>query len=127
MNIICYDTLPLQKTKSYHVRVCPLAHSPLETSLKATTHFHYFKYGESQTHAHALTHAAIYLQTLQVCENNAASGIRLFRFAGGRAPSGSLVERKVGEERGAINRATLLLKCVALIFPLIPHGTEESR
>lgn len=35
-----------------------------------------------------------------------------------------------GESRGrggTINRATLLLKCVALISSLIPHGTERSR
>lgn len=50
------------------------------------------------THAYALAHAAIYLQTPQVCENNAVSGIG--PSAGGRTSSGSLVERKVGEEGG---------------------------
>lgn len=106
VNIICYDTLPLQKTELYRVRVCPLAHSPLETSLKAPTHFPDYKYGWGESdalsctrlHAHALAHAAIYLQTLQVCENNAASGIRPSRSAGGRATSGSLAERRVREE-----------------------------
>lgn len=62
-------------------------------------------------HAHALAHAAVYLQTLQVCENNAASSIRPSRSAGGRAPSGSLVESNGGGGGGG----TIKLCCLNVL------------
>lgn len=103
MNIICYDTLPLQKTELYRVRACPLAHSPLETSLKAPAHFHYFKYGESQMHIPAcVCTPTLSCTRLFICKHCRYVRIMLreasgpLALQGGRAPPGSLVERKVG-------------------------------
>lgn len=125
VNIICYDTFLLQQTELSHVHVCPLAHSPLETSLKAPTHFHYFEYGESQPHTparNARSRPCTHSHTRSYLSANTAGMRECAARSISRLPLQGVGLLQVRWLRGSgVNRATLLLKYVALIFPLIPH------